>query len=102
MPVSEFEAAVLATVSAIPAGRVLSYGGVAQRAGYPGRARQVGRIMSRLPAGSRIPWHRVVRADGTLAFPPEHETFRRQRRALLAEGVSFPGRRVPGRYFDAG
>ncbi len=99
MPVSEFAAAVLATVSDIPAGCVSSYGEVARRAGYPGRARQVGRILSELPAGSSIPWHRVVRADGNLAFPPSHPCFGRQKSALAAEGVRVTGRRVPGGYF---
>lgn len=35
-----------------------------------------------------LPWHRVVRADGSLAKGP------RQRRLLDAEGVPFDGERV--------
>jgi alkylated DNA nucleotide flippase Atl1 len=35
-----------------------------------------------------VPWHRVVRADGTLAKGE------RQRRLLEAEGVPFKGERV--------
>ncbi len=50
-------------VAAIPAGSVLAYGAVAARAGLPGRARLVGRILAE--DGHDLPWHRVLRADGT-------------------------------------
>lgn len=97
---NDFESAVLLIVMNIPAGRVLSYGEVARRAGFPGRARQVGRVLSRLPANSRIPWHRVVRASGALAFPHQHDHFSRQKKALAADGIVFHGRTVPASYFD--
>lgn len=102
MTAGEFSAVVLATVQAIPAGSVMAYGMVAQMAGFPGRARHVGRVLAGLPADSSIPWHRVVRADGHLAFAETDRNFRRQKRALAAEGVRFHGRRVPARYFTAG
>jgi len=56
---------VLAVVEAVPAGRVMSYGDVAEYLGSGG-PRQVGRVL----AGSdgRVPWWRVVHADGT---PPQ-------------------------------
>jgi alkylated DNA nucleotide flippase Atl1 len=38
--------------------------------------------------GERVPWHRVVRSDGSLAKGD------RQRRLLEAEGVAFRGNRV--------
>ncbi len=97
---NDFESAVLLTVMNIPVGKVLSYGEVACRAGFPGRARHVGRVLSRLPASSRIPWHRVVRASGALAFPNEHDDFSRQKKALAADGIVFNGRTVPATYFD--
>ncbi len=56
-------------VGAIPAGRVASYGQVARQAGWPRHARFVGRLMSTLPAGSALPWHRVIRGDGGLPSP---------------------------------
>ena len=46
------------TVELIPPGRVASYGQVAEEAGLPGRARLVGRVLSLLPEGSPVPWHR--------------------------------------------
>jgi methylated-DNA-protein-cysteine methyltransferase-like protein len=88
------EAAVLAVVRSIPPGRVATYGQVAKEAGLGRRARFVGRVMSRLPGGSNVPWHRVVRAGGEIAFPPGSEGRRRQRSLLEAEGVSFDGERI--------
>ncbi len=74
-----------ATVDGIPRGRVASYGQVAKEAGLPGRARLVGRLLRELPKGSRLPWHRVLRADGTIAV---REGDSEQRRRLRKEGVT--------------
>lgn len=88
------EARVLGVVSRIPPGRVSTYGQVAREAGLVRRARFVGRIMAGLPDGSEVPWHRVLRADGRLAFPPGSKSYRRQRKRLEQEGVVFSGARV--------
>ncbi len=88
------EERVRQVVCAIPAGRVATYGQVAREAGLGRRARFVGRVMARLPAGSKVPWHRVLRAGGEPAFPVDSESYRRQRTLLEAEGVRFIGRRV--------
>ena len=56
-------------IALIPKGRVATYGQVAELAGFPGGARRVGRILSQLPSGSRIPWHRVVNASGGISLP---------------------------------
>lgn len=77
---------ILAAVRAIPRGAVAGYGVVAARAGLPGRARLVARVLSQLADGSGVPWHRVVRSNGCIAFPPGSEGFARQRECLLAEG----------------
>ncbi|HSG88603.1 MAG TPA: MGMT family protein [Pseudomonadales bacterium] len=79
-------------VAAIPCGRVATYGQVAEAAGLPGRARLVGRVLSMLPAGSRIPWHRVVAAGGRIAASGSGAD--EQRRRLRAEGVGFRGVRA--------
>jgi len=79
---------ILAEIAAIPRGQVCSYGEVAARAGLPGRARLVARILSELPAGHPLPWYRVVRAGAVIAFAPGSADFLRQRTHLLAEGCS--------------
>lgn len=82
--------AVLATVRLIPTGKVMTYGDVAEYVGTRA-ARNVGRLL----AGSgdydqSLPWHRVLRADGTCA---EHIRAEQMQR-LRAEGVPFTRGRV--------
>ena len=76
--------AVLAAVEAIPPGRVLAYGQVAEYVGRGG-PRQVGAVMSRY--GSAVPWWRVVTTAGRL--PPGSE--RRALEHLRAEGTPLRG-----------
>ena len=71
----------------IPAGKVASYGQVATLAGIPNGARFAGSVLRELPAGSRIPWHRVINAAGRISLPPGSTSAQRQRALLLAEGV---------------
>lgn len=75
---------VYAVVARIPCGKVVSYGQIAWMLGTPRAARQVGWAMRRCP--DKLPWQRVVMADGTVTGG-EHADIRR---ALLeAEGVPF-------------
>ena len=76
-------------VSAIPKGKVATYGQVARLAQLPGYARYVGTVMKQLPAGSKLPWYRVVNAKGELSFPLGSRQHRRQKSLLVAEGVKF-------------
>lgn len=85
----EHRAAILATLQAIPAGHVTSYGEVARRAGLPGYARFVCRVLRELPDRGRTPWWRVIRADGRLAMDADSHSGREQRRRLQAEGLAF-------------
>lgn len=85
-----FEDAVHAVLAAVPVGEVITYGEVAAEAGRPGAARAVGRVMA--TSGGRLPWWRVVAADGRLAPGKEAE----QRSHLVAEGVDVGDRRVRG------
>jgi methylated-DNA-protein-cysteine methyltransferase-like protein len=74
--------AVLARVRAVPEGYVRTYGDVS-----PEAPRFAGTVLFACD-DPEVPWHRVVRADGSLAKG------RRQRRLLMAEGVPFRGERV--------
>jgi len=81
-------------VSRIPLGRVATYGQIARLAGLPGQARLVGYAMHAVPAGSNIPWQRVVNAKGEISIPGENG--KRQRGLLEREGVRFDARgRIP-------
>ena len=76
--------AVYLVMAQIPEGKVVSYGEVAAMAGLGRAARWVGRLMSQLPEGTSLPWHRVI---GTAAG---HE----QRMRLRAEGITIVNDRV--------
>ncbi len=78
----------------IPAGSVAGYGQIADLAGLPGRARMVGRALGEDADHETLPWHRVLCADGRIAFPRDTEAFARQRARLLAEGVIVENGRV--------
>jgi alkylated DNA nucleotide flippase Atl1 len=73
-------ARILARVRAIPPGFVRTYGDIDPKA-----PRMVGRVLS---SGPDVPWHRVVRADGSVAKG------RRQLELLRREGVPLRGDRV--------
>lgn len=88
-------ARIYAAIAAIPQGRVASYGAIAARAGLPGRARLVGRLLGEVPDGMELPWFRVLRASGQIAMPPGSRGFREQCRHLRAEGVEVRNGRVP-------
>jgi alkylated DNA nucleotide flippase Atl1 len=73
---------VLRRVRRVPEGRVTTYGDLS-----PGAPRFAGTVLSECHQPD-VPWHRIVRADGSLAKGE------RQRRLLDAEGVPFSGERV--------
>jgi methylated-DNA-protein-cysteine methyltransferase-like protein len=76
------ERAILDRIRATPEGFVRSYGDVS-----PGAPRVAGAVLSEC-TDPTVPWHRIVRADGSLAKGA------RQRALLEAEGVPFVGDRV--------
>jgi methylated-DNA-protein-cysteine methyltransferase-like protein len=82
------------TIRDIPRGSVASYGQVAELAGIPRGARQVGWALKQLPSAHDLPWHRVIRAQGHIAFPKGSAAFRRQRELLMAENVAVVAGRV--------
>jgi methylated-DNA-protein-cysteine methyltransferase related protein len=73
---------ILERVRATPAGFVRTYGDVS-----PGAPRVAGAVLHECHDPS-VPWHRIVRADGSLAKGAK------QRRLLEREGVPFRGQRV--------
>ncbi|HEX6930170.1 MAG TPA: MGMT family protein [Gammaproteobacteria bacterium] len=91
--------AIFQAIRDIPRGRVAAYGEVARRAGLPGRARLVGRVLRESPSSLKLPWHRVLRANGRPAFPADSEPYLEQCRRLAREGVDLVGGRVPARCF---
>lgn len=95
--------AVYAAVRAIPAGTVITYGGLAERVGLTrNHARAVGNVlgnrpdndawMTTSPEDHDIPWWRVVKANGTLLAEEDDQSRRWvewARSVLASEGVAF-------------
>lgn len=79
MPDSEREDRIIALVRAVPEGFVTTYGDLC-----PEAPRLPGRVL-KLTREKGLPWHRIVRADGTFARGE------RQRRLLRKEGIPFRG-----------
>lgn len=76
-------------VSEIPPGHVLTYGEVARLAGMPRMARRVSQALRRAPRGVRLPWHRVINAQGKISFPENSNGWQQQKDLLEGEGVVF-------------
>ncbi|KAF1721116.1 MGMT family protein [Pseudoxanthomonas wuyuanensis] len=93
MTAKSSEQRILAAIRAIPRGQVAGYGEVAQRAGLPGRARLVARVLGNHDEPD-LPWYRVLRSDGRIAFPEGSRGFREQSQRLRAEGVRVENGRV--------
>lgn len=87
-------------VLAIPEGKVASYGQVASMAGLGRQARYIGRALGKLPAGHTVPWYRVIRSNGQIAFPEGTETFATQKMLLEQEGVEVKNGRIPMRHYQ--
>jgi methylated-DNA-protein-cysteine methyltransferase-like protein len=73
---------IIDRVRATPAGFVRTYGDVS-----PGAPRVAGTALHACDDAT-VPWHRIVRADGSLAKG------QRQRTLLACEGVPFRGEKV--------
>jgi methylated-DNA-protein-cysteine methyltransferase-like protein len=82
------------TISDIPRGQVASYGRIAEVAGIPRGARQVGYALRHLPDNHHVPWHRVIQASGKIAFESGTPQFEEQKKRLLQEGVAVTSGRI--------
>lgn len=89
---AEIYALVWGIVKRIPRGRVATYGHIAALLGMPRHARQVGYALAATPENMKIPWHRVVNAEGRISLRLKHwdtGSDDLQRILLEAEGVTF-------------
>ena len=81
-----------ATVRKIPRGKVATYGQIATLSGMPRHARHVGYALAGTPETLKIPWHRVINAQGRISLRRRHwesGSDDLQRILLEAEGVTF-------------
>jgi len=61
---------IVECIRGVPRGKVASYQEIALAAGLPRGARQVSRILHSLSGKENLPWHRIIRSDGSIALPP--------------------------------
>lgn len=90
-----FQEAVIFATRAIGYGQTVSYGELAELAGYPRAARAVGSVMSSNPLPILIPCHRVVGSGGKLGgySAPQGIPLKQSLLAMEAEGVRSISRR---------
>ena len=85
------KAQVLDLVAGIAAGRVTTYGALAEAVGVS--PRQAAYVLANEPEAAGVPWHRVVAAGGRISIPdPRHAA--EQARLLRREGVVVADGRV--------
>lgn len=93
LPVGTFARDVYATLMLVPPAVTVSYGTLAEMAGYPRAARAVGHAMATNPIPIVIPCHRVIRSDGALG---NYGTDPAWKERLLSHEASHRRGTVPG------
>lgn len=84
------EASIISVIRSLGPGEVVSYGEIAEDAGFPKQSRLVGRILATSSRADDLPWWRVVNAAGRLVPGNERE----QAQLLRAEDVLVTDGRV--------
>ncbi len=90
--ISDFERAVYIALLDVPRGRVISYGSLAKRAGFPGAARAVGSALNRNPFAPKVPCHRVVKSSGEVGGFAHG--VKRKIEILKSEGIKIKNKRI--------
>jgi methylated-DNA-[protein]-cysteine S-methyltransferase len=88
----DFSTKIFAELMKVPAGRLTTYGRLAEQAGYPQAARAVGNTLNKNEHPVVVPCHRVVRSDGSVggyAFGVEKKI-----ELLRAEGIEIEDGKV--------
>jgi methylated-DNA-protein-cysteine methyltransferase-like protein len=78
---------IIEALRAVPPGSVSSYRDIARAAGLPNGARQVVRVLHAMAEKYDLPWHRIIRADGTIALD-RYRGGDLQAEMLRSEGVT--------------
>jgi methylated-DNA-protein-cysteine methyltransferase-like protein len=77
---------IIEQILAVPKGKVSSYSGIALKAGLANGARQTVRVLHSMSEKYSLPWHRIVRSNGSIALA-EGEGREVQIKLLRREGV---------------
>jgi len=85
---TEYTMEVIETIRLIPRGKVATYKQIASLTSKPGAVRAVVWILHSCSKAYKLPWHRVLNAQGRIAFDRKASNFRQQKRLLEREGVA--------------
>jgi Predicted methylated DNA-protein cysteine methyltransferase len=81
----ELSQRIISVISAIPIGKVATYGQIATLAGQPRAARQVARLLHSSSDKYDLPWHRVINAQGHISL--SGTAGKKQALKLRVEGI---------------
>lgn len=87
--ISPFTEKVMQKIRSIPRGKVATYKQIAALAGKPHGSRGVAWILHSCSTTHKLPWHRVLNAQGKISFEIGSHNFRQQKKRLENEGVIF-------------
>ena len=97
---TEITRRIVEEILSLPKGKVSCYSDIALKAGLPNGARQVVRVLHSLSEKYELPWHRVIRRDGSIALG-EGAGRELQISLLRAEEVEVsPSGKVDRKYFS--
>jgi methylated-DNA-protein-cysteine methyltransferase-like protein len=77
---------IIEQILAVPKGKVSSYRNIALKAGLVNGARQTVRVLHSMSEKCNLPWHRIIRSNGSIALA-EGEGRELQIKLLRREGV---------------
>ena len=89
MQISEFTKTVMQQIKSVPEGRVATYKQIAELSGKPQASRGVSWILHSCSTAYKLPWHRIINAQGKISFERNTHNYRKQKRLLEQEGVVF-------------
>lgn len=84
--ISHFSKQVIEIIKKIPAGKVATYGQIANLAGNNKAARQISRILHSSSDKYDLPWHRVINSQGKISLKFGNG-FEMQKAMLESEGI---------------
>jgi methylated-DNA-protein-cysteine methyltransferase-like protein len=84
--VTDITGRIVEQIIAVPKGKVSCYRDIALKAGFPNGARQTVRVLHSMSEKHNLPWHRLIRSNGSIALG-EGEGREIQISRLRSEGV---------------
>ena len=87
--ISAYTIPVLAMLRKIPKGKVATYKQIAALAGKPHAVRAIAWILHSSSKAHRLPWQRILNAQGKISFPVSNRLHQKQKNLLQKEGVRF-------------